>query len=152
MSYTTATLALAKTMLANIAAFRTFVAAADVNAALAQIISIDGDPVVANNYAKIGIAPEEDEEIGVGNFRRAGEIGIGLWRHDVRGATPETKEARAAALYDIADDVRTGLYALRGTAGSLAMFTVAIGDPMHFAANTGNAHKSMIPLTLKYRG
>lgn len=150
MSYTSATLDLALAMTSGIAAFQTFVSAADAAAALARIVKMDSDPLPGTgNYAKAAIAMDPDDEPGLGTIRRSGEIGIALWRIDLPADTPKS---RAEALLDIADDVRTGLYAARGSVGALARFTVDIGDPMHFDPTTPNKGKSMIPLTIRFRG
>jgi hypothetical protein len=150
MGYVSATLDLVLAMLSNITAFRTFVGAADGTAALARIVKMDSEPLTQTaNYAKVGIAMDPDDELGLGIIRRNGEIGVGLWRIDLSGDTPKT---RAEALLDIADAVRTGLYAARGSAGALASFTVDIGDPVHYDPTTANKGKSMIPLTIRFRG
>jgi len=149
MGYASATLDLANAMLAQIAGFQTFVGAVDTPGAAARIVKVDSAPLSSGNYAKSMVIMDPDEETGLGVFRRSGEIGIALWRTD---ETADTPAGRAEALYDIADTVRTGLLALRGSVGALATFTVALGDPSHFDPTTAQKGKGMIDITIRFRG
>ena len=59
--------------------------------------------------------------------------------------------ARTTRVRDLADAVKTELYAQRGAAGCLASFTINVEGPTHFDGTGAKAGTSKILLIIKWR-